>query len=88
MDRGQIEDRATELLRDLGLAERSGNLPEELSGGERQRVAIGRSLVTDPEIILVDEPTASLDSERGAHVVQMLANEVKSRAKGRHHGDP
>ena len=81
MDRGQIEERATELLRDLGLAERSGNLPEELSGGERQRVAIGRSLVTDPEIILVDEPTASLDSERGAQVVQMLANEVKSRGK-------
>lgn len=81
IDRGQIEDRATELLRELGLAERSGNLPEELSGGERQRVAIGRSLVTDPEIILVDEPTASLDSERGAQVVQMLASEVKSRGK-------
>lgn len=81
MDRGQIEERATELLRDLGLAERSDNLPEELSGGERQRVAIGRSLVTDPEIILVDEPTASLDSKRGAQVVQMLASEVKSRGK-------
>ena len=81
IDRGAVEDRATELLRDLGLADRAKNLPEELSGGERQRVAIGRSLVTDPDLILVDEPTASLDSERGAQVVEMLANEIKGRGK-------
>jgi putative ABC transport system ATP-binding protein len=81
VDRGVIEDRATELLRDLGLSDREKNLPEELSGGERQRVAIGRALVTDPDLILVDEPTASLDSERGAQVVEMLANEIKGRGK-------
>lgn len=80
-DRGVIEDRATELLDELGLDDRQKNLPEELSGGERQRVAIGRALVTDPDLILVDEPTASLDSERGAQVVEMLASEIKTRGK-------
>jgi putative ABC transport system ATP-binding protein len=80
-DRGVIEDRATELLDELGLDDRSKNLPEELSGGERQRVAIGRALVTDPDLILVDEPTASLDSERGAQVVEMLASEIRTRGK-------
>jgi putative ABC transport system ATP-binding protein len=81
IDRGTVEERADELLSELGLAERAKNLPEELSGGERQRVAIGRALVTDPELILVDEPTASLDSERGAQVVEMLAEEIKGRGK-------
>jgi len=81
LDRGRIRTRTTELLGELGLAERDDNLPEELSGGERQRVAIGRALVTDPEIILVDEPTASLDSERGAQVVRLLAEEIKGRGK-------
>jgi putative ABC transport system ATP-binding protein len=80
-DRGVIEDRATELLDELGLDDRAKNLPEELSGGERQRVAIGRALVTDPDLILVDEPTASLDSERGAQVVEMLASEIRTRGK-------
>jgi putative ABC transport system ATP-binding protein len=81
LDRRQVGKRADDLLRELGLSERSDNLPEELSGGERQRVAIGRALVTDADIILVDEPTASLDSERGAQVVQMLAEEIKGRGK-------
>jgi putative ABC transport system ATP-binding protein len=81
IDRGTVEDRADELLSELGLSERAKNLPEELSGGERQRVAIGRALVTDPQLILVDEPTASLDSERGAQVVEMLAEEIKGRGK-------
>jgi putative ABC transport system ATP-binding protein len=80
-DRGIIEDRASELLDELGLDKREKNLPEELSGGERQRVAIGRALVTDPDLILVDEPTASLDSERGAQVVDMLASEIRTRGK-------
>lgn len=60
---------------------RTDHLPEALSGGERQRVAIARSLMNDPEIILADEPTASLDSKRGRDVVEMLAHEVKSRNK-------
>ncbi|MFC7392191.1 ABC transporter ATP-binding protein [Scopulibacillus cellulosilyticus] len=73
--------RADDLLERLGLAHRENNYPESLSGGERQRVAIARAWMNDPEIILADEPTASLDSERGRSVVQMLADEVKLREK-------
>ena len=69
----KIVKKADELLSHLGLGHRAGHLPEELSGGERQRVAIARSLMNDPEIILADEPTASLDSKRGRDVVEMLA---------------
>lgn len=79
--RKEIDERAIQLLEELGLAERSNNLPEQLSGGERQRVAIGRALVTDPDLILVDEPTASLDTELGTQVVKLLASEIKSRGK-------
>ncbi|MFZ0015515.1 MAG: ABC transporter ATP-binding protein [Acidimicrobiia bacterium] len=81
LPRSEIEGRADQLLEDLGLAERRDNLPEQLSGGERQRVAIGRALVTDPDLILVDEPTASLDTELGTAVVKMLASEIKERDK-------
>jgi putative ABC transport system ATP-binding protein len=79
--KAELEARADQLLEELGLADRAGNLPEELSGGERQRVAIGRALVTDPDLILVDEPTASLDTELGTQVVKMLASEIKQRGK-------
>ncbi len=81
LDRPTIERRADLLLAELGLAERRDNLPEQLSGGERQRVAIGRALVTDPALILVDEPTASLDTTLGTQVVQLLAAEIKRRGK-------
>ncbi|MNJ54562.1 ABC transporter ATP-binding protein [Paenibacillus bouchesdurhonensis] len=73
--------KAEELLQRLGLAHRRNHYPDSLSGGERQRVAIARAWMNDPEIILADEPTASLDSDRGRDVVQMLADEVKLRNK-------
>ena len=79
--RRQARQRADQLLGELGLADRSNNVPEQLSGGERQRVAIGRALMNDPQIVLVDEPTAALDTERGRQVVQMLRTEIKSRNK-------
>ncbi len=78
---GDIGRRAEQLLGELGLGDRMGNLPEQLSGGERQRVAIGRALINDPDLILVDEPTASLDTNLGRQVVQLLAGEIKARGK-------
>ncbi|WP_061826171.1 ABC transporter ATP-binding protein, partial [Listeria monocytogenes] len=71
------KEKADELLKELGLTARENNYPESLSGGEKQRVAIARALMNDPDIILADEPTASLDANRGHKVVQMIANEVK-----------
>ncbi|WP_243459556.1 ABC transporter ATP-binding protein [Metabacillus bambusae] len=77
----EAEKRTDHLLMRLGLTHRQHNYPNHLSGGERQRVAIARAWMNDPEIILADEPTASLDSERGRNVIQMLADEVKLRDK-------
>ena len=77
----QAQQRADQLLTELGLADRAKNLPEQLSGGERQRVAIGRALMNDPDLVLVDEPTAALDTAMGRQVVELLRREIKSRGK-------
>lgn len=68
----QADARATELLEYLEVADRAASLPEQLSGGEKQRVAIARALANDPTIILADEPTAALDTERGLSVMRLL----------------
>ncbi len=63
---------AQELLDYLGVGERQRNLPEQLSGGEQQRVAIARALANGPQVILADEPTAALDTERGRSVMALF----------------
>jgi putative ABC transport system ATP-binding protein len=68
----QARDRAQELLAYLGVERRRDAMPGELSGGEAQRVAIARALANDPRIILADEPTAALDSQRAGIVMDML----------------
>jgi putative ABC transport system ATP-binding protein len=65
--------RARELLARLGLGERLHNLPGQMSGGQQQRVAIARALIHNPSLVLADEPTASLDTERAYQVVETFA---------------
>lgn len=72
---------AKTLLSDLGLGQKFNKFPNELSGGERQRVAIARAFVNNSNIILADEPTASLDSNRAFEVVKQIRKEVKDRNK-------
>jgi putative ABC transport system ATP-binding protein len=71
-NKAQAEVRGQQLLRRVGLANRADTFPDRLSGGEQQRIAIARALISEPSIIIADEPTGNLDEETGRAVLQLL----------------
>ena len=75
------EEQLDQMYESLGIGELLNSFPSDLSGGQRQRVAIAKALYTDPSIILADEPTASLDSDRAFEVMDMLKDATKNNHK-------
>lgn len=80
-DKKEAGKHAEQLLKTFGLSHRMNHYPNQLSGGEKQRVAIARAFMNNPDLILADEPTASLDSKRAREVVELMKHEVKKNKK-------
>jgi putative ABC transport system ATP-binding protein len=78
----EAHQRAMELLDYLGVADRAANLPDALSGGQQQRVAVARALANHPSLILADEPTAALDSQRGRQVMELFRKVAHEQGAG------
>jgi len=74
-------DRAKSLLADVNLEDRASHFPSQLSGGERQRIAVARSMVNDPALILADEPTGNLDPQNSEIVAELLYDSARKRGK-------
>jgi putative ABC transport system ATP-binding protein len=81
VSRARRKTQVATALRIVGLEDRADHLPGQLSGGQEQRVAIARALVTDPEIIIADEPTGDLDQETGGQIVSILASLAADHGK-------
>lgn len=76
-DKREIEDRIAEVLKDVGMENKSYKMPHELSGGEQQRIVIARALLNKPRLILADEPTGNLDPATGEQIVRYLHDIAK-----------
>lgn len=75
----QIREKAAAALGEVGLGDRLTHLPSALSGGEQQRVGLARAIVTDPKLMLADEPTGNLDQDTGAKVIELMFNLARKK---------
>ena len=76
-DKGEMDARIEQVLNEVGMLDKRDKMPHELSGGEQQRIAIARSILNKPKIIIADEPTGNLDPETAANIVQLLRNQCE-----------
>jgi len=81
IDKKKRQKRTSAILAEVGLGDKGDRFPAQLSGGQQQRVAVARAIVSDPDIILADEPTANLDSATGSGLIDMMRNLNKKTGK-------
>ena len=79
VEKASRTEKVNGILEEVGLTDKANNRPDELSGGQQQRVAVARAVVTDPQVVLADEPTANLDSKTGRKLLEMMKEMNRSR---------